>query len=43
VDGAFDFIPNLFRPVIVYPSLEVSAIIQTRSGRFNVFPQNSFE
>jgi hypothetical protein len=41
--GALDFIPNLFRPVIVYPSLEVGAIIRTPSGRFFVIPHNSFE
>jgi hypothetical protein len=41
--GTLDFIPNLFRPVIVYPSFEMGAIIRTRSGRFFVFPQNSVE
>jgi hypothetical protein len=41
--GALNFIPDLFGPVIIYPSLEVGAIVRIRSGRFFVFPQNSFE
>ena len=41
--GVLDFSPNLFRPVVVYPSLEVVAIIRTQTKRFFVLPQNSFE